>query len=84
MVRRRNRPERLHDSALQPGPTGKRPRRTRGRHGYFFGDDVMAAAEKGRWVEFILLNPAIGRNRKKHTWVVRRDGLIFGSGWYEE
>ena len=35
VVRRRNRRERLHDSALQPGPRGKRPRRTRGRHGLF-------------------------------------------------
>ena len=44
----------------------------------------MAATEEGHWVEFILLNPATGQNQKKHTWVARHDGLIFGSGWYEE
>ena len=52
--------------------------------GYFFGDDVVASPEEGHWVEFILLNPATGHEQKKHTWVVRHDGLIFGSGWYEE
>ena len=52
--------------------------------GYFFGDDVMAATGEGHWVEYILLNPATGQNQKKHAWVVRHEGLIFGSGWYEE
>lgn len=33
-------------------------------------------------MEFILLNPATGKNQKKHTWVVRYDDLIFSSGWY--
>ena len=23
------------------------------------------------------------RTRQKHTWIVRHDGLLFGSGWYE-
>ena len=54
--------------------------------GYFCGDDVTDATETrtigGVHAE---LNLATGTtNRKKHTWVVRRDGLIFGSGWHEE
>ena len=52
--------------------------------GYLLGDDAMEAMEEGHWVEFILLDPATGQERKKHTWAVRHDGLIFGSGWYEE
>lgn len=51
--------------------------------GYFYGDDLMSATEEGRWVEYVFLNPDTGREQKKHTWAVRHDGLIFGTGWYE-
>ena len=52
--------------------------------GRFYGDDLRAATEEGRWVDYVIVNPATGDNRQKHTWVVRHDGLLFGSGWYEE
>ena len=52
--------------------------------GYFYGDDLLAADEAGRWVEYVLINPATGDERQKHTWAVLHDGLIFGSGWYED
>ncbi len=51
--------------------------------GYFYGDDLLGATESGRWVDYVLLNPETGDDRQKHTWAVRHDGLIFGSGWYE-
>ena len=51
--------------------------------GYFYGDDLLGATETGRWVDYVLLNPETGDDRQKHTWAVRRDGLIFASGWYE-
>ena len=51
--------------------------------GYFYGDDLLGATEEGRWVDYVLLNPDTGDDRQKHTWAVRHDGLIFGSGWYE-
>ena len=51
--------------------------------GYFYGDDLQSATEAGRWVDYVLLNPESGENRQKHTWIVRHDGLLFGSGWYE-
>ena len=51
--------------------------------GYFYGDDLQSATEAGHWVDYVLLNPESGENRQKHTWIVRHDGLIFGSGWYE-
>jgi len=30
-----------------------------------------------------LVNPHTGFRELKHSWAVRHDGLIFGSGWYE-
>jgi hypothetical protein len=52
--------------------------------GYFYGDDLLAADESGRWVDYVLINPETGDDRQKHTWAVLHDGLIFGSGWYED
>ena len=51
--------------------------------GYFYGDDLLGATEAGRWVDYVLLNPESGEDQQKHTWIVRHDGLLFGSGWYE-
>ena len=51
--------------------------------GYFYGDDLLSATEAGDWVDYVLLNSESGENRQKHTWIVRHDGLLFGSGWYE-
>ena len=51
--------------------------------GYFYGGDLQSATEAGHWVDYVLLNPESGENRQKHTWIVRHDGLLFGSGWYE-
>ncbi len=62
---------------------GRDPRLRVDATGYFFGDDLLSATEAGHWVDYVLLNPASGENRQKHTWIVRHDGLLFGSGWYE-
>ncbi len=51
--------------------------------GYFYGDDLQSATEAGHWADYVLLNPESGENRQKHTWIVRHDRLLFGSGWYE-
>ncbi|MYA51420.1 MAG: hypothetical protein F4Y25_11930 [Chloroflexi bacterium] len=51
--------------------------------GYFYGDDVLGVGEDGGWVNYVFLNVATGNQEMKHTWAVKRDGLIFGSGWYE-
>ena len=50
---------------------------------YNYGADFAATTENGSWVEYIYLNPANNYYEKKHSWVVKHDGLIFGSGWYE-
>ncbi len=51
--------------------------------GYFYGDELRAATESGSWVNYVSENPATGKEQRKHTWAVRHDGLIFGSGWHE-
>ncbi|MCE2457669.1 MAG: cache domain-containing protein [Dehalococcoidia bacterium] len=51
--------------------------------GHFYGDELTGATEAGRWVDYVLINPETGAEQQKHTWAVRHDGLIFGSGWYE-
>ncbi|MYE05789.1 MAG: hypothetical protein F4Y04_00945 [Chloroflexi bacterium] len=56
-----------------------------GPDGYPAGRVVVAAASAvGAWVDYQFNNPATGQAEIKHSWVVRRDGLIFGSGWYED
>ena len=51
--------------------------------GKFYGAEQFVATEQGRWVDYVLLNPDTGEESQKHTWAVRHDGLLFGSGWYE-
>ena len=51
--------------------------------GYYFGDVLADASETGRWLTYVFLNPATGEHQTKHTWAIRRDGLLFASGWYE-
>lgn len=52
--------------------------------GYFYGDDILSATEAGKWVSYVFNNPDTGEETRKHAWVVRHDGLFFGSGWYDE
>ena len=51
--------------------------------GYRFGDVMIGATEDGLWVDYIFFNPKTGKQDVKHSWVIKHDGLIFGSGWYE-
>lgn len=48
-----------------------------------FGLLMLDATAEGMWVDYVYLNPNTGFRELKHSWVVRHDGLIFGSGWYE-
>ncbi len=47
-------------------------------------DDVQSATEEGRLVSYVYRGPETGKEGRIHSWVVRHDGLIFGSGWYEK
>ena len=51
--------------------------------GYRFGEDMLKATEEGLWVDYVFVNPATGAEEAKHSWTVRHDGLLIGSGWYE-
>ena len=53
-------------------------------YGRPFAQEIAQAGEDGRWVDYVFLDPASGENRQKHSWVIERGGLIFGSGWYED
>lgn len=67
-----------------PNFIGRDPAQRVDSTGYFYGDDILSATEDGKWVSYVLNNPATGTETPKRTWIVRHDGLFFGSGWYEE
>ena len=54
-------------------------------NGYKFGPEILSADENGKWVPYFYENPVgdpLGDFELKNAWVVRHDGLLFGSGWY--
>ena len=55
--------------------------------GYEFGKEIARATEAGHWIHYLWPNPAAceweEKEQLKHSWVIRHDGLIFGSGYYE-
>ena len=58
-------------------------------NGYNFGPEMLLATEEGKWVSYVYGNPEtrsigtdFGELQLKNAWVVRHDGLLFGSGWY--
>ena len=54
-----------------------------GSDGYELGKEIATATEDGHWIHYLWPNPAAdGEEEPKHTWVIRHDGLIFGSGYY--
>ena len=52
--------------------------------GYEFGSEFVTAGENGKWVSYVYTDPLTGEPASKHSWLVRRDGLLFGSGWYTD
>ena len=54
-----------------------------GADGFHFGNAIREAQEDGEWVSYTYLNTNTGNEEQKHTWVIEKDGLIFGSGWYQ-
>ena len=44
---------------------------------------ATVADEDGEWFSYTFPNPATGAVEAKHSWMVKYDGLTFGSGWYE-
>ena len=52
--------------------------------GYNYGADFARTTSDGEWVDYMFRNPTTDEEQPKHSWVVRHDGLVFGSGWYEK
>lgn len=48
-----------------------------------FGQELVAVPPEGAWVDYLFTHPETGEEAPKHSWGVRHDGLIFGTGWYE-
>lgn len=69
--------------AARPERLGKKLSELTDVTDYNYGADFAATTDKGSWVEYIYLNPTRDLYEKKHSWAVKHDGLIFGSGWYE-
>ena len=51
-------------------------------NGFDYGAAFLAVTDR-EWISYVFLNAASGQNEQKHTWMVRHDGILFGSGWYE-
>ena len=59
-------------------------------NGYNFGAEMLSAPEEGKWVSYVYNNPEVSspstegvdHYHLKRAWVVRHDGVLFGSGWY--
>ena len=47
-----------------------------------YGLDHTRRQRQGQWVRYNFFNPVTGETERKNTWIVRHDGLFFGSGWY--
>ena len=52
--------------------------------GHAYGPLLMDSPETGHWVDYVFYNPQTGTGGTKHTWAIRQDDLVFGSGWYED
>jgi cytochrome c len=45
---------------------------------------IEQANEDGAWVDYKILDPQSGKVLPKSSWIVLRDGYIFGAGIYKE
>ena len=52
-------------------------------NGYYYGDEFASATEAGKWVSYSFTNPTTGQNGMNRAWIVKHDGLLFGSGWHQ-
>ncbi len=51
-------------------------------NGKAYGTELAAAGESGTWVDYYFTDPSDGETRRKHSFIIRYDGLLLGSGWY--
>ena len=71
--------------AANPDLVGRPFSYAKGPNEFPAGLAVAASAdEDGEWFSYTYPNPTTGGIESKHSWMVRYDGLLFGSGWYED
>ena len=70
-------------NAARPEFVGAPPTHRIDPTGYDYGEALYSATEEGKWISYIIKNPATEEQRRKHSWVVLHDGLFFGAGYYE-
>ena len=51
---------------------------------YILREILDAATPDGAWATYRLDNPTTGREEPKRSWTVVHDGLVFGSGYYND
>ena len=68
---------------VRPDLVGTRTSERLDLRGKAYGREIVATTEQGSWVSYFFTHPETGEPEQKHAWVVRHDGLVFGSGWYD-
>ena len=53
-----------------------------GSDGYELGKELAKATEEGVWVEYLWPHPVTLKEVPKVGYAVRRDGMLFASGYY--
>ena len=71
-----------HVHPLLPQLIGTDIKDIEGSDGYRLGEELARATEKGVWVEYLWPHPVTLKEVPKVSYAVRRDGLLFASGYY--
>ncbi len=78
----------VDELALHPNQAllGAKSAQRRDPRGYAYGAEMLKTTEEGQWVSYFYRTydgDTPVEEGDKHTWLKLHDGLIFGSGWYE-
>ena len=71
-----------HVHPLLPQLIGTDIKNVRGSDGYELGSELAEATEEGVWVEYLWPHPVTLKEVPKVSYAVRRDGMLFASGYY--
>ena len=71
-----------HVHPLLPRLLGTDIKDVRGSDGYALGEELAKATEEGVWVEYLWPHPVTLKEVPKVSYAVRRDGMLFASGYY--
>lgn len=69
--------------AANPSLVGQNLYNLQDSTGAFIVQGILeTASPEGAWGDYLFENPLTGNEEPKRSWVVKHDGLIFGSGYY--